>query len=88
MAPPTLSIVGFRYAPEGPRARRAPSSTASTAQIVNRLVGSGAFFLAPTLLKGRTAMRVAIVNFRTREADVRALVDEAAREGREILGIA
>ena len=31
-------------------------------------------------------MRVAIVNFRTREEDVRALVDEAARAGREILG--
>ncbi len=39
--------------------------------IVNRLVGSGVFFLAPTLLKGRTAMRVAIINFRTTEEDLR-----------------
>ena len=53
-------------------------------QIVNRLVGRGAFFLAPTILKGRTAMRVAIVNFRTREDDLRALLDEAARAAREI----
>ena len=55
-------------------------------QIVNRLVGRGAFFLAPTLLKGRTAMRVAIVNFRTREDDLRALLDEAADAAREISG--
>jgi hypothetical protein len=54
---------------------------------VNRLVGSGAFFLAPTLLKGRTAMRVAIVNFRTREADVQALVEESARAGQGLLGL-
>ena len=35
-------------------------------RIVNRLVGDGSFFLAPTILKGRTALRVCIVNFRTR----------------------
>lgn len=57
-------------------------------RIVNRLVASGAFFLAPTLLKGRTAMRVAIVNFRTREEDVRALADETVRVGRELLATA
>jgi hypothetical protein len=52
---------------------------------VNRLVARGAFFFAPTILKGRTAMRVAIVNFRTREADLDALLDQAAHEGRGIL---
>ena len=80
-----LSIVGFRYRPAG-RGLGETELDRLNRQIVNRLVGSGAFFLAPTLLKGRTAMRVAIVNFRTREEDVRALVDEAARAGREILG--
>jgi aromatic-L-amino-acid decarboxylase len=50
-------------------------------RIVNQLVGEGSFFLAPTLLKGRTAMRVAIVNFRTTEDDLRALLDESARAG-------
>ncbi len=86
MAPPVLSIVGFRYRPSG-RGLGETELDLLNRQIVNRLVGSGAFFLAPTLLKGRTAMRVAIVNFRTREEDIRALVDEAARAGREILGI-
>ena len=85
LAPPVLSIVGFRYRPAG-RGLGEPELDRLNRQIVNRLVASGAFFLAPTLLKGRTAMRVAIVNFRTREEDVRALVDEAARAGREILG--
>jgi hypothetical protein len=53
-------------------------------RIVNRLVGSGAFFLAPTLVRGRTSLRVAIVNFRTREDDLLALVDETARAGRSL----
>jgi glutamate/tyrosine decarboxylase-like PLP-dependent enzyme len=86
LAPPVLSIVGFRYRPAG-RGLAEPELDRVNRQIVNRLVGSGAFFLAPTLLKGRTAMRVAIVNFRTREGDVRALVEEAARAGRELLGL-
>ena len=84
LAPPVLSIVGFRYRPAG-RGLTEPELDRLNRQVVNRLVGSGAFFLAPTLLKGRTAMRVAIVNFRTREEDVRALVEEAARTGRELL---
>ncbi len=53
-------------------------------KIVNRLVGSGSFFLAPTLLRGKTSLRVAIVNFRTSESDLVALLDEAARVGREL----
>jgi hypothetical protein len=34
---------------------------------------------------GRTSMRAAIVNFRTREDDLLALLDEAARAGRDLL---
>ena len=83
LAEPVLSIVGFRYRPAG-RALAEAELDRLNRQIVNRLVGRGAFFLAPTILKGRTAMRVAIVNFRTREDDLRALLDEAARAGREI----
>jgi glutamate/tyrosine decarboxylase-like PLP-dependent enzyme len=85
LAPPALSIVGFRYRPRG-RALAEPELDNLNQRIVNRLVASGAFFLAPTRLKGKTAMRVAIVNFRTREEDVRALVREAAREGEALLG--
>lgn len=81
LAEPGLSIVNFRYRPgemEDSAADRL------NRQIANRLVGSGAFFLAPTLVRGRTSLRVAIVNFRTSEDDLRALLEEAARVGREI----
>lgn len=81
LAPTVLSIVNFRYRPEG----RPPSDEALdrvNRKIVNRLVGDGSFFLAPTILKGRTALRVCIVNFRTREEDLTALLDEAARIGK------
>ena len=83
MAEPVLSIVGFRYRPAG--LDEEDRLARLNRRIVNRLVGSGAFFLAPTLLKGCTAMRAAIVNFRTTEDDLRALVDEAAAAGRALL---
>jgi glutamate/tyrosine decarboxylase-like PLP-dependent enzyme len=86
LAEPVLSIVGFRYRPEG-RGLAEPELDRLNRQIVNRLVGRGAYFLAPTILKGRTALRVAIVNFRTREDDLRALLDEAADAGREVLAL-
>jgi glutamate/tyrosine decarboxylase-like PLP-dependent enzyme len=85
LAEPVLSIVNFRYRPAGARLDDA-SLDSLNRRIVNRLVASGAFFLAPTILKGRASMRAAIVNFRTTEADLVALADEAARAGREILG--
>ncbi len=83
LAEPGLSIVNFRYRPSGqPEANLDPLNR----RIVNRLVESGAFFLAPTMLRGRTSLRVAIVNFRTREDDLRALLEEAARAGRDLRG--
>jgi glutamate/tyrosine decarboxylase-like PLP-dependent enzyme len=83
LAEPVLSIVGFRYRPRGGFTE--VELDLLNRRVVNRLVGSGAFFVAPTILKGRTAMRAAIVNFRSREDDLRALLDEAARAGREVL---
>ena len=82
LAEPVLSIVNFRYRPGGTLDDEA--TDALNRRIVNRLVASGQFFLAPTRLKGRVSMRVAIVNFRTREDDLVALLDEASRVGKEI----
>ncbi len=82
LAEPGLSILNFRYRP---RTSADSDLDRLNRQIVNRLVESGGFFLAPTLVRGRTWLRVAIVNFRTREDDLQALLDEAARAGREIL---
>lgn len=84
LAAPQLSIVVFRYKPCASPVGE-PALDQLNRQIVNHLVGSGAFFLAPTVLKGRTGMRVAIVNFRTQEEDLSALLDEAANAGRRIL---
>ena len=79
-----LSIVNFRYRPPGVPE---PELDRLNRGIVNRLVGSGSFFLAPTVLKGRTSMRVCIVNFRTKPDDLTFLLDEAARIGRELIGV-
>jgi glutamate/tyrosine decarboxylase-like PLP-dependent enzyme len=84
LAEPVLSIANFRYRPRGIDLADSDLDRLNR-QIVNRLVGSGEFFVAPTVLKGRTSMRAAIVNFRTREDDLLALLDEAARVGRQIL---
>jgi glutamate/tyrosine decarboxylase-like PLP-dependent enzyme len=83
LAPTTLSIVNFRYLAPGAAPERVD---AVNRQIVNRLVGSGSFFLAPTILKGRASLRVCIVNFRTTEDDLRLLLDEACRVGAELSG--
>src|SRR5262245_28949403 len=82
LAEPVLSIVAFRYRPAG---ADEGALDALNRRIVNRLVGGGGFMLAPTVLRGQVAMRVCIVNFRTNESDLKALVDEAERIGRELL---
>jgi glutamate/tyrosine decarboxylase-like PLP-dependent enzyme len=84
LADTVLSIVNFRYRPPG---LTEPQLARLNRDIVNRLVGSGSFFLAPTVLKGRTSMRVCIVNFRTSPDDLTFLLDEAARIGRELIGV-
>jgi len=81
LSDPTLSIVAFRVRPPGvPEARL----DALNQRIVNRLVGGGGFMVAPTVLRGRVAIRACIVNFRTREDDLVALLDEAERVAREL----
>jgi glutamate/tyrosine decarboxylase-like PLP-dependent enzyme len=85
MAEQVLSIVNFRYKPAG-KAFTDMEIDLLNRRIVNRLVGDGSFMLAPTILKGRTAMRACIVNFRTTEKDLTFLPDEAERVGREIAG--
>ncbi len=81
---PVLSIVNFRYRPKSPALDDA-ALDALNRRIVNRLVGGGGFFLAPTVLRGRVSLRVCIVNFRTAEDDLRSLLDESERAGRALL---
>lgn len=85
LAETVLSIANFRWRPRGSALSDAELDAVNR-KIVNRLVGDGSFFLAPTVLKGRAALRVCIVNFRTREEDLLLLLDEVERVGREIVG--
>jgi aromatic-L-amino-acid decarboxylase len=87
LADSTLSIANFRYRPAG-RALPDAELDRVNRRIIHRVVGDGTFFLAPTILKGRTALRVSITNFRTREEDLIALLDETARIGSELLASA
>jgi glutamate/tyrosine decarboxylase-like PLP-dependent enzyme len=84
LSEPVLSIANFRYRPRG-KERGEAALDRLNRRIANRLVEGGSFFLAPTLLKGRASLRVCIVNFRTTEDDLRALLREAAGVGRELL---
>jgi aromatic-L-amino-acid/L-tryptophan decarboxylase len=84
LAESVLSIANFRYRPAGSTLSEAEIDRVNR-RIINRLVGDGSFFLAPTVLKGRTALRVSITNFRTKEEDLVALLDEVERIGEELL---
>jgi glutamate/tyrosine decarboxylase-like PLP-dependent enzyme len=84
LAETVLSIANFRYRPKDRSLPDAELDRINRA-IINRLVGDGSFFLAPTILKGRTALRVSITNFRTREEDLLGLLEEAQRLGRELV---
>ena len=84
LAEPVLSIANFRYRPRDAGLSDAELDAVNR-RIINRLVGEGSFFLAPTILKGRTALRVSITNFRTREEDLLALLEEAEKIGRELV---
>ena len=83
LAESPLSIANFRYRPKD-RSLTEDDLDRANRRIANRLLGGGSFFLAPTVLKGRAALRVCIVNFRTREEDLTFLLDEASRIGKEL----
>jgi glutamate/tyrosine decarboxylase-like PLP-dependent enzyme len=84
LSEPVLSIANFRYRPAD-RDLDYGELDRVNGTIVNRLVASGSFFLAPTRLRERTAIRVSITNFRTEEDDLAFLLDEVERVGREVV---
>ncbi len=85
LSEPVLSIANFRFRPAG-RSLSDTDLDRLNRRIIHRLVGGGSHFLSPTILKGRTALRVSITNFRTREEDLLALLGESERIGRDLLG--
>jgi glutamate/tyrosine decarboxylase-like PLP-dependent enzyme len=76
-----LSISCFRYRPAGADAATLDRINAA---IQSRLMASGEISLSPTTLDGRYSLRICIVNFRTRRADIDWLVERVLAFGREI----
>ncbi len=79
LAPVSLNVVCFRYL--------RPDADDETLDELNRellvaLQESGAAVPSMTVLDGRTCLRLAITNHRTRRADLDALLDETLRIGR------
>jgi aromatic-L-amino-acid decarboxylase len=83
-APVGLNLVTFRYVgvPPLPEERL----DALQAEIVMRVQESGVAVPSTTKLRGRTVIRLAIVNHRTRQADLDVLLDAVLREGRAAAG--
>lgn len=73
-----LSIVTFRYAPEGVAAAAVDEINRA---LVSRIQRSGEAYVSNALVGGRFALRACITNFRTTEADVDALPGIVCRLG-------
>lgn len=75
-APPPLSIVPFRHvAAHG-------DLNAHNANLVRALQDDGRVWVAPATVDGRVCLRPCLVNFRTSDEDVEALVEVACELGR------
>lgn len=83
LMPVQLNVVCFRYAPPDlPEAER----NAINQEILLRLQEDGIAVPSGTLVRGRYAIRAAIVNHRSRLEDFDALADAGERIGREVAG--
>ena len=78
-----LSISCFRYVPPG--GADAAALDRLNERIQARLMATGEIALSPTTLDGRYSLRVCIVNFRSRLADIEWLVERVLAFGREEL---
>lgn len=83
LAPVPLNVVCFRYAPAGVERARLDDINQ---ELLLRVQESGEAVPSSTVLRGRFALRVAIVNHRTREADLDRLLLAIHRFGRELAG--
>jgi glutamate/tyrosine decarboxylase-like PLP-dependent enzyme len=87
---PTLSVVCFRHLPSGRRGSGSLSATALSAlddhqdRVALALEASGDGWLSTTVLRGRTYLRVGIVNYFTTEDDIDHLLATLRRLGAEI----
>jgi aromatic-L-amino-acid/L-tryptophan decarboxylase len=80
----SLNLVTFRYLGKGGLSPEALDALQT--EVVIRVQESGVAVPSTTKLRGRTVIRLAIVNHRTRRADLDALLDAVLREGRALTG--
>ncbi len=78
LAPPHLCVVCFRYVP------RAGDPDAFNARLGEELIADGRVFAGTTVYRGMTALRPAIVNWRTMTADVELLVSVVREIGERL----
>ncbi len=81
VAPPSLNVVCFRFVAPGLDEARL---NALNEELVFQLQESGAAVPSSTVLRGRFALRCAIVNHRSRREDFDALVEAVASIGKEL----
>ena len=81
-----LSIATFRYVPRDLRGAGAAESylNALNEALLGRLKTGGELFVTNAVVDGRFLLRACIVNFRTTEADVAAIPEIVAAEGRVV----
>ncbi len=77
-----LSIACFRYHPAG--LDDPARLDALNRAILDAVCASGRFLFSPTVLEGRFALRVCIVNIRTRVEDIEALVEALVAAGERL----
>jgi aromatic-L-amino-acid/L-tryptophan decarboxylase len=83
LAPASINVVCFRYAPVGVTE---DDLNAINEELLLRLQEQGIAVPSSTVLHGRFALRVAIVNHRSRREDFDDLLDGVRQLGAEIIG--
>lgn len=78
-----LSVCCFRYVPPGAKLDAA-AIDALNARILEVVQREGWVFLTATELTGRSVLRACVVNFRTREADVDALLERIRAAAKKV----
>ncbi|HET7366798.1 MAG TPA: aminotransferase class V-fold PLP-dependent enzyme [Gaiella sp.] len=76
---PPLSVVPFRHVPHG-----VADLDAHNLRLVAALQETGDVWVAPATVDGKVCLRPCVVNYRTTDEDVRALVELACEAGRAL----
>ena len=96
MAPVSLGICCFRYAPAGARRELEEARSEDererlnarldglNARVMQRVQRGGAAYVSNASLRGRFALRASITNFRTTRRDLRVTLDAVRAAAREV----